>query len=161
MIPDMSMPPVLPYKGTSGYAGTDTSRERAEVEASGGTTGARQAKALRLLALGASRGQTWKELALTAGWHHGQASAALSNLHKAGRIARLTERRDRCKVYVLLGNVAGREVEQFAPNKRAMDWADTLRAWGEADTEEPLDFKGQRVPIRVARLLDAAFGPEF
>jgi hypothetical protein len=41
--------------------------------------------------------------------HHGQASGALSVLHKEGRIARLTERRNRCAVYVLPEYVQGRE----------------------------------------------------
>jgi hypothetical protein len=35
----------------------------------------------------------------------------LSDLHKAGRIARLTEERNRCKVYVLPEYVNGRETE--------------------------------------------------
>ena len=41
--------------------------------------------------------------------HHGALSGALSCLHKEGQIARLTERRERCYVYVLPEHVAGRE----------------------------------------------------
>ena len=81
----------LPYAGTSGWSGSDTSRTRAvTADASG---------------------QTWAELGDKLGAHHGTASGVLSVLHKAGRIDRLTERRDRCKVYVLPEFTAGREIE--------------------------------------------------
>lgn len=45
-------------------------------------------------------GVTWRDIARMLNLHHGQASGALSNLHKRGFIARLTEKRDRCSVYV-------------------------------------------------------------
>jgi hypothetical protein len=92
---------VLPYAGTSGYSGSDTSEARARTEDANGATGIRQEKALKLLAQAFWTGLTWKELAEATGWHHGQASATFSNLHKAGKIARLADVRDRCKVYVM------------------------------------------------------------
>lgn len=100
--------PVTPYAGESGWAGSETSHERARDEDADGTTSERQAKVLALLT-SAVNGYTWRELAEVTGWHHGQASGALSMLHKEGRVARLTARRDRCQVYVLPEHVNGRE----------------------------------------------------
>lgn len=103
--------PDLPYAGTSGWSGSETSRERAEDEDESGVTSARQAAALNALEVRGDAGLTWRELAEVYGWHHGQASGALSVLHKEGRIARLAKvRRNRCSVYVLPAHVEGREV---------------------------------------------------
>src|SRR5689334_10992371 len=93
--------PETPYAGTSGWSGSQTSRERAETEDRGGVTSERQRRVLDLLSC-AVNGYTWREIAEVTGWHHGQASGALSALHKTGHIARLAEeRRNRCAVYVL------------------------------------------------------------
>jgi hypothetical protein len=113
--------PVLPYGGTtmartSGHSGSDTSAERAEREDANGTTRQRQARVLALLVTRGQRGATWQEVAAGLGLHHGQASGPLSNLHKAGRIERLAERRNRCAVYVLPEHVAGRETSAYTPN---------------------------------------------
>ena len=54
-------------------------------------------------------GLTWKELADINGWHHGQASGVLSTLHKANLVCRLTQRRNRCAVYVLWSYQDGRD----------------------------------------------------
>lgn len=104
--------PETPYAGTSGWSGSQTSRERAETEDRGGVTSQRQEQVLAGLGMVGTRGLTWKELAGSQGWHHGQASGALSTLHKTGHIARLTERRDRCQVYVLPEHVNGRETAE-------------------------------------------------
>jgi uncharacterized protein YcaQ len=56
---------------------------------------------VRALAEAGPHGLTWSELASTYGWHHGQASAALSDAHRAGRIACLQDRRNGSHVYVL------------------------------------------------------------
>lgn len=102
--------PVTPYAGTSGWSGSQTSRERAEDEDRGGVTTKRQRVVLALLADRALYGITWRELAGKAEMHHGQASGVLSGLHKAGHVARLaSERRERCAVYVLPEFVADRE----------------------------------------------------
>jgi hypothetical protein len=91
----------LPYAGTSGWSGSDTSQERAIREDNNGTTRSRQALVRRFLLRSGARGGTWRELADEYGWHHGQASAVLSVLHKESVIYRLsTERRERCAVYV-------------------------------------------------------------
>lgn len=103
--------PVLPYAGSSGYSGSDTSRERAERDDSDGTTSARQRRVIALLDYRGTRGATWKEVADILGLHHGQASGSLSNLHKVGRISRLRQTRERCKVYVLREYLDGRDEE--------------------------------------------------
>lgn len=104
-------PPYLPYAGTSGWSGSDTSRERAITADASGETKYRQQAALFYVFREGADGITWKELGDIMGWHHGTASGALSVLHKEGAIARLSERRDRCKVYVHPDFVEGREVE--------------------------------------------------
>lgn len=104
--------PELPYNGTSGHSGTDTSRERALNADRSGKTALRQAQALNLLAQRKLLGITWKELSEITGLHHGTASGVLSVLHKAGRIARLKETRKGCKVYVDVACIQGRVVER-------------------------------------------------
>jgi hypothetical protein len=108
-------PPVLPYTQgghpSSGYAGSDASRERAEREDSTGVTSRRQRAVLRMLATYGSVGVTYSELGLRLNLHHGQASGVLSGLHKVGAIARLADKRHRCHVYVLPEYVDGREVQ--------------------------------------------------
>ena len=112
--------PEKPYDGTSGWSGSETSRERAVREDGDGTTSERQHAVLALLGARERTGATWKEVAQVEGWHHGQASGALSTLHKVGRIARLAhERRDRCSVYVLPEHVNGRET--VAQGRRSAD----------------------------------------
>lgn len=101
----------LPYAGTSGWSGTDTSQDRAHLADSDGTTRSRQTQVIVHLANRAEQGLTWKELASLTGMHHGTASGVLSVLHKVGAIARLTERRSRCKVYVLPAWIMGRPTE--------------------------------------------------
>lgn len=91
---------VKPYNGSSGWSGTDTSKERAEENDSYGKTEQAQTFVYRYLLWHQANGGTWKEIADASGMHHGTVSGALSVLHKDGKIARLTERRNRCRVYV-------------------------------------------------------------
>lgn len=96
--------PLTPYAGTSGWSGSETSRERAVNADRDGTTRNRQKRTLELIEQHASYGLTWKELSELTGWHHGSASGVLSVLHKAGLIARLSGRlntRQRCAIYVM------------------------------------------------------------
>lgn len=113
--------PVLPYAGTSGHSGSDTSEERARRQDGDGTTALRQRQTLRLLDDMNLLGLTWKELARLLKLHHGQASGVLSTLHKAGLIARLTDRRDRCHIYVLPKWVDEREVDDYRRNLNLKD----------------------------------------
>lgn len=103
--------PLLPYNGTSGWSGSDTSRERAVNRDTTGITARSQAAVMRMVRAAGPAGVTWQELSNVTGWHHGTASGALSVLHKEGLLARLSERRNRCKVYVTPENLAGRDCE--------------------------------------------------
>lgn len=102
---------MTPYAGTSGWSGSETSRQRAESDDSSGTTAQRQRQILELAVMRGSRGITVAEVRSILGLHHGQASGPLSVLHKEGVLQRLTETRERCKVYVANDFVQGRETE--------------------------------------------------
>lgn len=108
--------PELPYAGTSGWSGSATSRDRATQNDTDGTTQRTQDAALDLASRAGARGIIVTELR-AAGFHHGQASGALSVLHKAGHLARLTERRDRCSIYVTTDNINNRETAPQGRNK--------------------------------------------
>lgn len=110
--------PRTPYAGTSGFSGTDTSESRARTEDSNGTTSERQRVTYRYVQSGRYNGITVRELRERAGLHHGQASSALSVLHKEGVIERLSETRGRCKVYVVREWVAGRPTEPHSSRPR-------------------------------------------
>jgi hypothetical protein len=103
--------PVLPYAGTSGWSGTETSKDRAVTADRSGETSKRQRQTIRTLKVQTTWGITWKELSEIMGWHHGTSSGVLSVLHKADKIARLREKRDKCRVYVLKEYVNGRETD--------------------------------------------------
>lgn len=111
---------VLPYAGSSGFSGSQTSRERAHRQDSTGETSERQKAVLRALSNAGERGATWKEIGEAFGWHHGQASGVLSGLHKADLISRIKERRQRCEVYVLPFFVNGRDESPYKRNKRTV-----------------------------------------
>jgi len=109
--------PSLPYDGTEGFSGSDTSAERARREASDGTASERQRGVLDFLQGTQVHGATWGEVAFALDLHHGQASASLSSLHQADRIVRLKERRGRSQIYVLPQYVGDRETAPFRPNR--------------------------------------------
>lgn len=119
----------LPFGDTSGWSGTDTSRERAEAQDTDGTYTARQWETISFLARQGTYGATWTELADEYGYHHGQASGVLSGLHKTEHIARLDQRRNRCKVYVLPEYVDGRVIEPYTPHKAPDTSHDEILAW--------------------------------
>jgi len=72
-------------------------------------------------------GCIWREFAEGLSMHHGQASGMLSNLHRRGKIARLTTRRDRCKVYVHPDFVNGRPTDDDRPIRLVDELYDCLR----------------------------------
>jgi len=78
----MSDQPSLPYAGTEGWSGSDTSRERAYNDATDGTASKRQRDVLDLMSRQEGDGVTWSEVADALNLHHGQASGSLSALHK-------------------------------------------------------------------------------
>ena len=124
--------PVLPYAGTSGWSGSDTSRERAVREDEDGTTTSRQKMVLAFAAERGEEGITYPDLCERFEWHHGQASGALSVLHKESHLARLTETRDRCAVYVLPTMIADRPTAPHGRNARkvsTMDITARLITW--------------------------------
>lgn len=98
----------LMYDGTEGSSGSDASHERAAREAASGAATDRQALILDGLGFAGGDGLTWREVATLTGLHHGQVTGSLSNMHKAGHVARLTDKRDRCSIYVLPEHVEGR-----------------------------------------------------
>ena len=90
----------VPYNGTAGWSGTDTSEQRALDNIQSGRELNNQQLALNYLKSRGIEGATWKELATETGWHHGTASGVLSVLHQSGAIVRTIKTRNRCKVYV-------------------------------------------------------------
>ena len=102
--------PVTPYAGTSGWSGSETSHDRASRRDGGGSTASLQMLLLRMVGSRGPRGLTVAEARrMLPDDHHGSISGALSNLHKAERVACLTERRESCHPYVLPQFVRDRE----------------------------------------------------
>jgi hypothetical protein len=105
--------PALPYAGTSGWSGSPMSRGRAARRDADGSTLSLQTIALRLVGSKGPRGLTVAEARRLLPYdHHGSISGALSNLHKAGRIACLIDTRDHCHIYVLPGYVRDRATRE-------------------------------------------------
>jgi ribosomal protein S25 len=106
---------MIPYPGGngSGHAGNTTSRERQLREDASGLTQSRQAKALEAVELAAAHGITVAEVEDLLGIGHGQASSALSHLHRAGRIKRITARRNKQEIYVTEEHRGGREESPY------------------------------------------------
>jgi hypothetical protein len=90
----------VPYNGTAGWSGTDTSKARALDNVKSGKELNNQQLALHLLKKAGTDGLTWKELSEATGMHHGTASGVLSILHKEGAAARRVFTRMRCKIYI-------------------------------------------------------------
>lgn len=103
-------PASLPYAGTSGWSGSNTSRERATERDADGRTASIQARIVDNAAHAGAFGVTiaWLRDAYP-DEHHGTLSGALTALHKTGRLLRLTEKRDKCSVYVHPRFLLGRE----------------------------------------------------
>lgn len=81
------------YNGTQGFVNTETSRARRVP---------RLSQVRSALFRAGLHGLTWKELCDVSGLHHGQASGALSNLHRMGdAFVRTDLIRNNCQVYVL------------------------------------------------------------
>jgi hypothetical protein len=99
---------ILPFAGTSGWAGSDASKQRQMMLDETGETGKRQKDVLNELRKAGTFGAIWRDIAFSLSIHHGQASAALSVLHREGLIARLDDKRSKCSIYVLPEFVNGR-----------------------------------------------------
>lgn len=124
--------PALPYAGTEGFAGSETSKVQAQADVISGTASKRQRYILILAGRAKERGITVAELR-DQSLHHGRVSGALSVLHKVGKLSRLTESRGRCKVYVLPEYVNDRPTEKHGvvhkADKETLDAAATVEAW--------------------------------
>jgi hypothetical protein len=159
--------PVLPSgtgaNASSGHSGSSTSEAAVRAEDADGRTADKQALALSWLQVpstlmldGATvrvshyQGLTWKELDTFTGWGHGSTSRVLSDLHKAGRIARLTEERNRCKVYVLPEYVNGRETEPHGGRGRDRQFVSTETV----SIEDPVSFQTRKVKVLVTQWKD-------
>lgn len=99
---------VMSLYEAAGERGHDSSTSMREAEFVAGTTAFRQAGALAEVADSGFVGATWAEVAAARGWHHGQATSALSHLHHKGLISRLDETRNRSGIYVLPEHVGDR-----------------------------------------------------
>lgn len=78
-----------------------------------------------------ARGMTWREVAAATDGNHGSVSGLLSRLHRVKAIARLSEERDGCRVYVGLPWVLGRTTEapsRSSDNRLLDDMAVMLRS---------------------------------
>lgn len=114
----MSKAPALPYNSSSGWSGSSTSRNRAKYLDTSGITAQNQLAIIKELKKRKSKGLIVHELRDVIGTHHGGRSGPLSNLHKAGYIARLKETRGRCHVYVLPQYINNRPID---PPKRTVN----------------------------------------
>lgn len=101
--------PVVPYGGSSGWSGSEASRERAEYLDRSGITSKRQRKTMSLLEF-YDNGLNWHGLNALTGWGHQGCSAVLSTLHKENYIVRLATKVNGSHLYVLPENVAGRPI---------------------------------------------------
>jgi MarR family protein len=124
--------------GTAGHSGTDSSAERVEID------GPALSMRLRETEIAVRRrgyhGMTVVELEQIALIHHGRASSALTNLHKAGLIARTAHRRDGCKVYKALEFVEPHDtLETFVPR-------------GKAQADKIAELEGRIADARLALL---------
>ena len=117
--------PERPYwqdgEPSAGWSGTDTSRASEPVRYNA------QQRAWLCARERGRAGVTWREVAEDLKVHHGTASGALSVLHQRGHIARLTETRGKCKVYVLTSLVGNRDTERPTKNRDTKELA--KEAW--------------------------------
>lgn len=118
---------VLPFNGTSGWAGSTASRERQMFIDESGETTKRQQAVIDELRNAGTYGAIWRDIALALGLHHGQASAALSVLHREGVIARLTDKRNKCSIYVLPEFVNGRTTSESIKTQASIN-ANAIKA---------------------------------
>lgn len=122
------------YNGTLGFVHRPASKQRAVNELP--TLSARLNKVLGVVTEADLTGATWQEVAGKLGLHHGQASGALSNLHKLGLVFTTLETRGRCHIY----------------------YGATLRGWFDISTrfDEPAQTKAGRENMRLRHIADMA-----
>lgn len=122
---------------TSGWSGSEASQERAVSNDRSGRTKKLQNIVLQYVESGGVVGRTIADVRKALpDHHHGTLSGALSALHKAGKVARLTEKRNRCSVYVIPSKVGTREVSQVGCRRKVNQFregwdAATFEAWAQ------------------------------
>lgn len=119
--------PVLPYADretgrSSGWSGSDTSKERAHERDTSGKTKTQQDHALAVLAEMRHYGATSQEVGNHIGAKHGSYSQVMSALQQGGKAVRLKVRRNYHEIYVLPEYVNDRPISPYKPN------AGTLKA---------------------------------
>jgi hypothetical protein len=136
---------ILPYGNTSGHAPAPSSRDAVVARDKDGRTATQQERAYLAVQASGWGGLTWRELDRLYGWGHGTTSRVLSDLHKAGRLARLLETRARCAVYVHPDKVEGRETGTQGRVKRdpvsAVERSDLNWLMGYMDVAAPSPFR--------------------
>ena len=110
-------PATLPYAGTSGWSGSQTSFERAKTNDKSGATAKFQKLLLDDLEQAGNQGLTSREWGIMHNLEHQTYSSVPSVLHLGGYIVRLTQRRGRHQVYVLPKWVNGRTESPHKSNK--------------------------------------------
>jgi hypothetical protein len=114
--------PSLTYGGTSGNVDVETSREATIHADMSGITNKAQRYVLTMAGMMREKGVTVAEVREKNGTlHHGRVSAALTNLHRDGRLVALKARRNRCGIYVLPEYAGERERRTFKPNRKPID----------------------------------------
>lgn len=107
--------PSLPYQGTDGHSGTETSEVAATEHKQ--SAGERQRAVMTMLEERGSRGVTVVDLRNTVIPHHGTASRVLTVLHIGGHVLRLKETRGKAKIYVLPKFRMARPIEVYRGTK--------------------------------------------
>jgi hypothetical protein len=110
--------PALPYAGTSGWSGSQTSYERVKIVDESGATAKYQKMFLSDLRKAGNEGLTSREWGLMHDLEHQTYSSVPSVLHLGGFVARLTQRRGRHQIYVLLDWVNGRTLAPHKSNQK-------------------------------------------
>jgi hypothetical protein len=134
---------LYPYRGTSGWSGAETSRQRAIDDDRSGRTRERHQLTMAELAERGPEGFTWYELADHTGWHHGEVSGALTRAHRVGDAARLTETRGtgkKSKVYVHVDFINDRPTEPYRPKPRMQLLRDVRALLEEGDIEAAIEL---------------------
>lgn len=114
----MTTPLMVAYGSQgSGDAGNASSRARRIVEDKTGLTGWRQREVFKLVVEAGVTGIAVGEVEDTLGIGHGQASSALTHLHRGGHIQRITERRMKQELYVHPDFRDGRDESPYRPRR--------------------------------------------
>jgi len=108
----------LPYAGTSGWSGSQTSYERVKIADASGATAKYQKMFLSDLRHFGHQGLTSREWGLMHEFEHQTYSSVPSVLHLGGFVARLTQRRSRHQVYVLPEWVNDRTLAPHKSNQK-------------------------------------------